>query len=775
MTREIKRAAVIGSGVMGSGIAAHIANAGIPVYLLDLPQDGWGKKNALAEGAIDRMKKAEPAPFVSADRAKLVTAGNIEDDLEKLKDCDWVVEAIVEKLEVKQDLYAKLEKILKPTAIVSSNTSSIPLARLVEGRSEDFQKNFVITHFFNPPRYTRLLEIVSSAKTDPEALKVIDDFCDRNLGKGVVQCHDTPGFIGNRIGIFWMVAAITEAMNRGITVEEADAIFGRPMGMPKTGVFGLLDLVGIDLIPLLGVSMKNNLAADDRFHALYSEPELFKKMIADGYTGRKGKGGFYRLQKTESGRVKESINLKTGEYSPSFSAKLKNIEACGKNLRALLQHPDPTSKYAWAVLSEVLAYTASLVPEIADDIVSVDTAMQLGYNWKFGPFELIDQIGAKWFCDQLKAEGRPVPAFLEKVGDGTFFRIQEGRREYFDLDGSYKPVIRREGQMLLSDIKLTQKPIAKNASAALWDIGDGVVCLEFISKMNSLDPKTMEMIFKTIDIVQKDYKALVIYNEGQNFSAGANVGLAAFVANIGLWPLIDETVREGQRAYTALKFAPFPVVSAPFNVAVGGGCEIVLNSDAAVAHVETYIGLVEVGVGIVPAWGGCKEMLLRWLTSKNRPGGSMVAISKVFEYIATAKVAKSAMEAREMMILRENDGITMNRDRLLSDAKAKALSLVPGYQAPEMQSLKLPGATARVALQMAVSAMVKTGKATKYDEVIAKKVAWILTGGDEDSDDPIDEKTIMDLEYTAFMSLVRNDKTLARMEHIIETGKPLRN
>lgn len=774
--REIKRVAVIGSGVMGRGIAAHVANAGLPVYLFDLPQgDVPEKRNALAEGAIAQMLKADPAPFVSADRSKLVTPGNLEDDFDKLATCDWIIEVIVEKLEVKQALYARLEKVIKPTAIVSSNTSTIPLHRLIEGRSEGFVKNFVITHFFNPPRYTRLLELVSGPQTDPETTKIAHDFCDQFLGKGVVPCHDTPGFIGNRIGTFWLLAAIGEAIDAGICVEEADAVFGRSMGMPNTGVFGLLDLVGIDLIPLIGASMRQNLSADDLYHQIYREPDLIKKMIADGYTGRKGKGGFYRIQKNGNQRVKESINLQTGDYHPSEKARLACVESAKDNLQKLLTQNDRVSQYAWKVLSQVLSYTASLVPEIADDITAVDTAMRLGYNWKFGPFELIDKLGAQWFAEKLAAEGRPVPALLQKVGSGTFYRLQQGRMEYFAVDGAYQAMSRPDGHLLLSDIKQSTKPIAKNASAVLWDIGDGVLCLEFKSKMNSIDPEIMKMIYQAIDIIKEKYKALVIYNEGTNFSAGVNLGLALFVANVGSWPVVENIVAEGQKSYQALKYAPFPVVGAPSGMALGGGCEILLHCDAIQAHVESYLGLVEVGVGVIPAWGGCKEMLLRWLRHKKRPGGMMVAISKVFEYIATAKVAKSAMEAQEMLILREGDGVTMNRDRLLADAKAKALKMAETYTPPLDQTFSLPGPTARVALSMAVNGMVVTGKASAYDAIIAEKLAVVLSGGERDQFDPTSEDDLLTLEREGFMSLIQNEKTLARMEHILETGKPLRN
>lgn len=778
MARDIKQAAVIGAGVMGSGIAAHIANAGVPVLLLDIPQKGFGKKDTLAEGALERMQKAEPAPFMSKEAAKRVTPGNIEDDLKKLKECDWVVEAVVEKLDVKQDLYEKLEKVIRPDTIVSSNTSTIPLHALTEGRSAAFRKNFLITHFFNPPRYMRLLELVKGPETDPEILKTLHDFCDVRLGKGVVFCHDTPGFIGNRIGTFWLQAAVLEAIDQGMTVEEADALFSKPMGIPKTGVFGLIDLVGLDLMPLIGKSMTASLPKEDSYCQIYREPELIRKMIADGYTGRKGKGGFYRINKKEDGtKVKESIDLKTGEYAPSRKPRLASIEAARSGLRFLLEYQDKTGTYAWKVLSMTLAYTASLIPEIADDIVAVDTAMKLGYGWKYGPFELLDQLGPKWFADRLMAEGRQVPDILSKVGNGSFYRVENGTLHYFTLKGTYESLPRRPGQLLLSDIKLKSQPLAKNASAKLWDLGDGVICLEFTSKMNALDLEIMKMIRKAIELIESAdlYKALVIHNEETNFSVGANLGLALFAANAALWQQIEELVAEGQQTYKALKYANFPVVAAPSGMALGGGCEILLHCDAVQAHAESYVGLVEVGVGLIPAWGGCKEMITRWLNNNKRPGGSMVALAKVFEMIGTAKVAKSAFEAKEMLFFREGDSITMNRDRLLADAKAKALSMVASYKPPVEQEVQLPGGVAKVAMLMAVKGFVKAGKATPYDEEISKKLADVLSGGDTDISDKVDENTILDLERAAFMTLIRDERTLARMEHILETGKPLRN
>lgn len=774
--QPIKKVCVIGSGVMGSGIAAHLANAGVPVLFLDIPQKLPSQKNGLALAALERMQKSDPAQLMHARNSRLITPGNTEDNLKDIQDCDWIIEVIIERLDAKQDLYSRIESYRSEKAIVSSNTSTIPLSHLTEGRSEAFKKHFVITHFFNPPRYMRLLELVKGSETLPEVVETITDFCDRALGKGVVQCHDTPGFIANRIGTYWLQTAMLEAFEHKISVEEADAVFSRPLGIPKTGVFGLMDLVGLDLMPLIGKSMKAALPASDPYVQSYQEPELVTKMIADGYTGRKGKGGFYRLVKEGDKKIKEAINLQTGEYAPAEKApRLASLEVAREGLKRFLTFNDQGAQYAWSVLSKVLAYAASLVPEIADEIYAIDEAMRLGYNWKWGPFEMLDKLGPRWFAEQLEHEKRPVPDLIQKVGEGTFYKVQDGQLQYFTLKGHYQALPRRPGVLLLSDIKRASKPLAKNGSAALWDVGDGVACLEFTSKSNSIDLDLIDMVEKTIEIVPKAHKALVIHNEGTNFSVGANIAMALFAANIGMWELIGQLVERGQKVYQALKLAPFPVVGAPAGMALGGGCEILLHCDAIQAHAESYIGQVETGVGLVPAWGGCVELLARWLHNPNRAGGAMVAIGKVFEMIALAKVSKSAEEARDMLVIREADRITMNRDRLLADAKARALEMVKDYNPPEPYTFSLPGSVARAALMLAVKGLVLSGKATSYDETIAKKLMFILSGGDTDVSETVTEDQVLLLERQEFMTLVRQPQTLARMEYTLATGKPLRN
>jgi len=772
--REIKKVAVIGAGVMGASIAAHVANAGVQAVLLDIVPKDATNRNAIAEGAIERMLKTDPAPFMSKGAARLVTPGNTEDHLDLLKDCDWIIEAVLERLDVKQALYAKIDKVRKVDAIVSSNTSTIPLVELTKGMSESMAENFLITHFFNPPRYMRLLEVVTSPKTSKEALETVSRFADIKLGKSIVTCKDRPGFIGNRLGIYWMQVAVTEAIKQGITVEEADALLSKPIGVPKTGVFGLIDLVGLDLMPHINASMTALLPKDDPFHAANQPMPLVEKMIREGYTGRKGKGGFYRLNR-EKGKRKEAIDLTTGEYRDQQKPTIDAITDSGRSLSKLLSHDSKHGKYLWTVMSRTLAYAASLVGEVSDDPSAIDEAMRLGFNWKFGPFELIDQLGTEWLANTLSESGIAVPKLLEVARGRSLYKINDTGRHIIGLDGAYHDVLRPDGVLMLEDIKRGAQPILKNASAALWDIGDGVACFEFTSKMNSLDADTMDLIGKTIKAVKKDFKALVIYNEGTHFSAGANLGLAAFAANIAAWGEIERLVGGGQSAYKALKYAPFPVVAAPAGMALGGGCEILLASDAVQAHAETYTGLVEVGVGLIPGWGGCKEMLNRWKTLGNLPHGPMPAVIKAFEIISVATVSKSAAEAKDYLFLRPTDGITMNRYRLLADAKAKALSLVDGYKPPESPNFILPGPSGRLAMDMAVDGFARAGKATPYDKVVLAELAEVLSGGDTDVIKPLTEDNILELERTRFMQLVRNTGTLDRITTMLETGKPLRN
>ena len=777
----IESAAVIGAGVMGMGIAAQLANAGIPVLLLDIVPDGATTRNQLAQQALAQALRVEPAPFMHKRNAKLIHCGNLEDDLDAAGACDWVVEAVVERLDIKQALFARLEAVRGPRTIVSSNTSTIPLAYLVDGRNDEFCTNFLITHFFNPPRYMRLLELVTGAKTAPEVRERMRAFADIRLGKGVVDCHDTPGFIANRIGTFWMQAAMRGAIELNVSVEAADAVLSAPFGVPKTGIFGLLDLVGLDLMPHIMNSMRALLDADDAMlrgrDADDDLPHVIRDMIANGYTGRKGKGGFYRLIRDGEKRSKEAVDLASGKYRIATNSRLAAVAAARSGgMRAVLVHPSAAGQLAWQVMSATILYAAELVPAIADRASSIDAAMELGYSWQRGPFALLDAVGTEWFCARVEAEGRALPPFLLALRGTTVFSAETAEITEQLTSGSYAPVRRATPVKRLQDYKRQGTPVARNGSATLWDVQDGVACLEFHSKMNAIDPGIMAMLNSSMEIVTQQFQALVIHNESDNFSIGANVGLLLFAANMAAWQQIDATVAAGQQTYQALKYAPFPVVGAPSGMALGGGCEVLLHCDAVQAHAETYLGLVEVGVGLVPGWGGCKELLLRWFANARRPQGPMPALSKVFEYISTAQVAKSAQQARDMLLLRADDRITMNRDRLLHDAKLLAVELAANYSAPApAEPIRLPGEAARVAMNMVVDGFHKMGKATTHDCVVAAELAQVLSGGNTDIIDEVSEQQLFDLERQALLRLVRHPGTLARLEHMLETGKPLRN
>jgi 3-hydroxyacyl-CoA dehydrogenase len=776
----IKKVGVIGAGVMGSGIAAHVANAGVPVVLLDIVPQGANDRNALAAGALAKMAKQSPAPFMSGRAQKLVTPGNLEDDLDKLKDCDWICEAIIERVDLKQSLYKRLAGVMKADAIVSSNTSTIPLKTLLEGLPENFAKRFAITHFFNPPRYMRLLEVVKGPKADGDVVPSLRDFGDRALGKAVIDCKDTPGFIGNRIGIFWSTVSLSSAMDLGLTVEEADSVVGKPMGVPKTGIFGLLDLTGIDLAPHVNESMRKLLPQGDAFHRVNNPTGLLAKtlewMIGQGLTGRKGKGGFYKMEKSADGKRTElALDYATRTYRKKQKPELASVKAGRKSLRALVEHADKGGQYAWRVLSETLSYAAFLADEISGSFADVDLAMKTGYAWKWGPFEMLDMVGPKWFADRLRAEKRPVPPIVDAVGAGTFYRVEGAKAQVFTSAKSYKDLVPAEGAWRLADMKRGKQPVMSNRGASIWDVGDGVACLEFHTKMNAIDADIIAMLKEASKIDKKGFKALIIGSDSDNFSVGANVGVVLFAANTAMWPVIEQSISEGQQAVMALKYAPFPVVGAAAGMALGGGCEILLHCAAVQAHAESYIGLVEVGVGVIPGFGGCKELVTRWYTNKKRPGGPMPPVAQAFETISVAKVSRSAAEAQELLFLRPTDGISMNRDRVLADAKARALAMVANYKAPEPVELFLPGATARAALAMAVEGFVAVGKATKHDVVVSTALGRVLSGGDVDHTMPVKEQDLLRLEREGFMSLLKTNATLDRIEHMLTTGKPLRN
>jgi 3-hydroxyacyl-CoA dehydrogenase len=786
----IRAVGVIGAGVMGAAIAAHVANAGVEVLLLDIVRPGETDRNAVASAAIERLRKTEPSPLMGSRAIRLIKPGNTEDDFEALRGCDWIVEAVVERLDVKQDLYRRLQDVRKPGAVVSSNTSTIPLHELTTGLPEAFTRDFCITHFFNPPRYMPLLEIIGG---DGPQFAALVEFADVRLGKTVIHCNDTPGFIANRIGTYWIQTAIVLAIEHGLEIEEADAVMGKPMGFPSTGVFGLMDLVGIDLGPHVNASLARLLPPSDPFHAMNRDNGMIAQLIAQGFTGNKGKGGFYRSTRAADGkRQKLALDLQraasgTLDWRPAVKPDIAVVKEARRDLKKLLTADNKYGRYAWGVLGRVLAYAASLVPEIATDIADVDAAMRLGYTWKFGPFELIDQLGAGFVASHLAALDLPVPAILRQLGAGAFYRAEGALLTQFGTDGAYHPIRRAPGVLLLDDIKRATKPLLSNKGASLWDLGDGVLCFEMHAEvrgamLNMLDGDILGLLEKSMALTEKHHKALVLYNDDPrsqphktNFSTGANIGMASMMANIRLWGKIESSIRDGQRLYLAMRYAKFPIVGAPVGRALGGGCEMLLHCAAVQAFAESYIGLVEAGVGLVPGWGGCATMLTRWQGDSQMPKGPMPAVAKVFEIVSVATVSRSAAEAIELKFLRPTDGITMNRDRVLADAKARALAMVQDYAPAEPVPLYLPGPTGRTALGMAVDAFHKAGRATDHDVTVSLALADVLTGGDTDFLDPLSETQVMDLERVKFMALIRTKESQARIKSIIDTGKPLRN
>ena len=779
MTGTIDKVAVIGSGVMGAGIAAHCANAGCEVLLLDIVQEESQDRSSVARNAIKMMHKANPEMLMHKRNAKRITPGNIEDDLHLLKDYDWVVEVIIENLEIKRNLYSKLSDYIGSNTILSSNTSTIPRSELVSELPEDISSRFLITHFFNPPRYLPLLEVVTSSEVNDDVVSRFCNFADRRLGKRVTMCNDRPGFIGNRLGVYFVQRAIKATLEHGLSVEQADAMLGRPIGLPKTGVFALMDLIGIDLIPKVGQSLQSRLDEEDPFHKITGPGEdIIMSMIEEGYTGRKGKGGFYRLNRDDGKKVKEARDLSSGEYrKANRRAAFPSAKMGKRGLSALMDCDDDGARFVADVLLDALAYAAFIVPDVSDDIYSIDGAMKVGYNWKKGPFEMMDSIGVPSMVKRLKETGREVPKFLSQAQQkGSFYSIEDGEIMRLSSSGEMVVVERPEETLNVADLKRRGKPLKRNGSASIWDMGDEVLLVEYHTKMNAMDPMNIEMLVNAVDIAESEgFKGIVIGNDASNFCAGANLGLALFAANLGAWKDLEDFITLGQETYQTLKYCDVPVVAASAGLCLGGGAEVLMHCDAVQAHAESYIGLVEVGVGVVPAWGGCKELLGRLVEYGLVTNGPMGAAMKAFETIGTAQVAKSAEQASSLGFLAPSDQITMNRDRLLADAKGKVLELHEDYTPPEPRTYALPGPTGMAALSLALNDLSLSGQATPHDVVVATKLAKILTGGDSDITETLEEDDILSMEKDTFANLLKNLDTLDRVQHMLETGKPLRN
>jgi len=779
MPKPIKKVAVIGSGVMGAGIAAHCANAGCEVLLLDIVPDGSSDRNAISKNAINKMQKSNPEMLMLKENSKLISSGNIEDHLYKLETYDWVIEVIIENLEIKRKLYKDIAENIGDETILSSNTSTIPRSELISDMSPSLSSRFLITHFFNPPRYLPLLEVVSGPEVDKEILNRFCTFADLDLGKRVTMCNDSPGFIGNRLGIYFIQRAYKATIEHGLSVEQADAMLGRPIGLPKTAVFSLMDLVGIDLIPHVTGSLISHLQKTDPFHEIAGAgKETVASMIEEGYTGRKGKGGFYRLNKESGKKVKEARNLISGEYNTAERrAGYPSAKMGKRGLSAIMDCDDKGSDFVTDVLLDTLSYAAYIVPEVSDDIYAIDGAMKVGYNWKNGPFEMMDSIGIKSMVQRLQESNRNVPPFLSlALEKGSFYNIVDREITRLSPSGEMVIVDRTEEILTVADLRRRGKPLKRNSSASIWDMGDDVLLVEYHTKMNAMDPMNMEMLLNAVDMAEnEDWKGVVIGNDAPNFCAGANLGLALFAANLAAWKELDDFIGLGQDTYQTLKYSEVPIVAASSGLCLGGGAEVLMHCDAVQAHSESYVGLVEVGVGIIPAWGGCKEYLGRVKEFGLVPNGPMGAVMKAFEVIGTAQVAKSAEQARTMGFLSPNDRVTMNRDRLLADAKKLLIEISNDYIPPEPRTYSLPGISGKVALQLAVNDLALSGKVTPHDVIVTNALADILSGGNTDVTDLLNEDDILAMEKETIVRLAKNTDTLDRMQHMLETGKPLRN
>ncbi len=815
--KRINRVAILGAGTMGARIAAHFANAGVPSYLFDIvpanvpPGAGAAARNKIAAAGLDAAKKSKPAAFMDASLARLVTVGNFDDDLKKLAEVDWIIEAVIENLDLKRALLRKVEAVRKPGTIVTTNTSGLPVGKISEGFSDDFRRAWFGTHFFNPPRYMRLLELIPTPEADHEAIDAVSHFCDVRLGKGVVLAKDTPNFIGNRIGTFSVLNVMRLMQEMDLSIEDVDALTGQAVGWPKSATFRTIDLVGLDILGHVVGNMTSNVR-DERSDLRL--PDFFTKMIERKWLGDKTKGGFYKKVKGGAGKEDERMALdwKTLEYHPRQKPKFaaldmaKNVEDTGTRLRTLLglegsgpQKGDKAGAFLWSALSDLWTYSANRVPEISDSIVEIDSAMRMGFSWELGPFELWDASGVEATVARMKKEGKPVAANVEKLlasGQKSWYtddaKTSSGRK-YWQLEtGNWKPVEVPAGVWSVTVAKKSNGVVKKNSGASLVDLGDGVGCLEFHSKMNSLGADIVGLILQTLKPggAGDNFDAFVITNDATNFSVGANLMLLLMSVQEEEWDDVDLAIRQFQGMTQAIKFSPKPVVSAPFGLCLGGGTEISLHAAARQPHAELYTGLVEVGVGLLPGGGGCKEMLLRAVDGASAARGGKVsgdvlagsiemleAMKRAFEAIATAKVATSAHEARGLGFLNDSDRITMNRERVLSDAKTRALEIVrAGYEPPMPRTdIPAPGENLLATLKMGVHMMRRGDYITDYEVKLGAKIAEVLCGGNVTPGTPVSEQYILELEREGFKSLCGEKKTQERIQYTLKTGKTLRN
>ncbi len=739
---KIKNVVVIGSGTMGSGIAAHLCNANIPVTLLDL-------KTEISEKARERIHKSRPPLLIDKTKINNIKVGNISDDFDVVKDADWIVEAVVERIDIKHQIYDKIFKSRKDGAIVSSNTSSIPIKVLSQNLNKDQKKDFCITHFFNPVRYMGLLEIVKNEDNDLNKINQLKEFCEVELGKGSIVCNDTPGFLGNRVGVYAMQIAMTEAFKMKLSVEEADAIFGRPMGIPKTGVFGLYDLIGIDLMADVLKSFIKELPKSDEFHEVAKEIPLVKKLIETGYTGRKGKGGFYRMKKTDSGKIMEAINLETGEYSPSQKIDIKSDKV---DLKALINRKDKYGEYAWSVLSKIIKYASSLVPGITKEFNDIDEAMRLGFNWAKGPFEMLEEIGVKNFFD--KVDEYKGNNFLENLSNSKDENFYGERQKYTSIE-------------TLGKIKKTASSIDGNSSASIYRFNDFNI-VEFTTKANALDYDSMDALKKATD------KPLIIINESMQFSAGVNLTYTMEFANKNDFQSIEKFIKYFQETCKHLKYSKYPVISAPSGLTLGGGFEVLVQSNFVASHTNIVIGLVETIVGLIPAGGGCKEMLARWLNTEEAKKDPKYAPLKVFDIIGYGRTATSPVEAEPLKYLLPENKKIMNRNSLLEVSK-KILNENKDFKTPNELTFNLPGKAVLDDMNKILEKLYNDKVILDHGLKVAKELAHVLSGGETTNDKTLTEDDLFKLELDAFMRLIETKQTQDRIKHTLATGKPLVN
>ena len=743
---NIKKVVVIGSGTMGSGIAAQVANAGISVTLLDLPSNE-GSRNQITENAKDRILKSRPPLLVEKTKAEFIKTGNIEDDFSVVSEADWVVEAVVERIDIKHSIYSKIQDARKPSSIISSNTSTIPLKVLSEKMSDDMKKNFCITHFFNPVRYMALLEIVTEPINDTEKINFLKSFCDQQLGKGVIICNDTPGFIGNRIGVYAMQVAMTEAFKMNISIEEADAVFGRPMGIPKTGIFGLYDLIGIDLMADVLKSFIKELPIEDPFHEVAQEIPLVKKLIDTGYTGRKGKGGFYRMNKSDGKKILEAINLETGEYSPS---KKINLGLGDKiDIKKLIERDDKYGKYAKSILTKVIRYAAFLIPDVSSKYIDIDDALRLGFNWTIGPFEMLSNIETN--------------TFIQENTDINYFKTIQNNFKFEKRPGYLDPNIDN-----LRSLKL--KKTFHNASANVQDSSSFQI-VEFTTKANALSTDSMLALKEAA----QNNKNTIIINEAMQFSAGVNLNYVMDFAKNNEWSKIEKFILDFQQTCKAIKYADKPFIAAPSGLAIGGGFEVVLHCDYSVSHTNVVLGLVESLVGLIPAGGGCKEMLWRWLQTPEGKENSEYASMKVFDLIGYAITSSSPNEARPNQFFLSKDKVVINRDRQLTTAIELLNNIESNYIKPSEPVFRLGGNSVKDKMFEKLEKLYSENKIMDHSLEVGKQIAFVLSGGNTNMNSDLTEDDLYNLELEAFMRLIQMPKTQERIKHTLETGKPLVN